>query len=394
MSTRPILLAPRTHEDFGGSTPACLHPLLGDPVLLWVLRALPADEGEVLILHGDSQVPEAVAQWAAQGLLNRPVRCRLSQDDAPEPMLLSAAEELATAAGLGVVFADAPLVEPASLERALDRHALTWNALAEALQRRSSLSDALPLDSPWRTLLASPRLTRRWNLPELLRLARRRIAETWMSRGVSILDPETTLIGPRVVLAPDVLLEPDVCLEGHVTLGSGTRVGRGSVFRNCILGASVEVRPYCIGEGAVVGDRVKLGPFAHLREGSVLEAEVHVGNFVETKKAHLREGAKANHLSYLGDVEVGERTNIGAGCITCNYDGFQKHRTRIGREVFVGSDCQLVAPVTLGDRCMVAAGTTVTQDVPESALAIARVRQTLKHGYADRLRERFRRESN
>jgi bifunctional UDP-N-acetylglucosamine pyrophosphorylase/glucosamine-1-phosphate N-acetyltransferase len=122
----------------------------------------------------------------------------------------------------------------------------------------------------------------------------------------------------------------------------------------------------------------------------VLEPGVHLGNFVETKKTTLRAGAKANHLSYLGDTEVGERTNIGAGLITCNYDGFNKHRTRIGRDVFVGSDCQLVAPVTLGDGCVIGAGSTITADVPAGALALTRAPMVVKEGAADRLRQKLR----
>ncbi len=390
MNCLPVVLAPRTHVDFGGSTPACLHPLLGDACLLWVLRALPASESPVLILHGDDAVPAAVARWASEGLLTRPVNCQSTEETAPEPMLLSAGVQLSHVDGFGLCFADAPLVEPAVLARALKESPLTWERVSEALEARTSLADALPIDSPWRHLLGSPRLTRRWNLPELQRLARTRIAEGWMARGASLPDPDAVTIGPRVRLAADVLVEAGVRLEGDVHVGEGTCIGQGSVFRNCTLGCEVEVRPYCVGEGAIVGDRVKLGPFAHLREGTVLEDEVHVGNFVETKKAHLRRGAKANHLSYLGDAEIGERTNIGAGCITCNYDGFKKHRTVIGREAFIGSDCQLVAPVTLGDYCMIAAGTTVTRDVPTDALAIARVPQTLKEGYARLLRERLK----
>jgi bifunctional UDP-N-acetylglucosamine pyrophosphorylase/glucosamine-1-phosphate N-acetyltransferase len=137
-----------------------------------------------------------------------------------------------------------------------------------------------------------------------------------------------------------------------------------------------------------VGPGCILGPFAHLREGTRLEAGVHLGNFVETKKAHLHAGAKANHLSYLGDAEVGARSNIGAGLITCNYDGFSKHATRIGEDVFVGSDCQLVAPVSVGDGAIIGAGSTIAADVPAGALALTRAPLVLKEGGAGRLREK------
>jgi bifunctional UDP-N-acetylglucosamine pyrophosphorylase/glucosamine-1-phosphate N-acetyltransferase len=152
-------------------------------------------------------------------------------------------------------------------------------------------------------------------------------------------------------------------------------IGQGTVVKDSVLGRNVTVKPYCVIEGARVGDGAIVGPFARLREGTDLHEGVHVGNFVETKKAVLRKGVKANHLTYLGDTEIGERTNVGAGVITCNYDGFAKHKTTIGRDVFVGSDSQFVAPVTVGDGAVIAAGTTVTEDVPNDALALARAPQ-------------------
>jgi bifunctional UDP-N-acetylglucosamine pyrophosphorylase/glucosamine-1-phosphate N-acetyltransferase len=225
---------------------------------------------------------------------------------------------------------------------------------------------------------------------QLQSLARRHINARWMEAGVTFLDPETTSVGPRVELAQDVLLEPTLRLEGQVQVGKGTRIGQGCVFRDCRIGAGAEIRPYCVGVDAVIGDHAKVGPFAHLRQGTRLDEKVHVGNFVETKKAHLHAGAKANHLSYLGDCEVGERTNIGAGLITCNYDGFHKHQTLIGQDVFVGSDCQLVAPIQLGDGCLIGAGSTITQDVPANAIALSRTAQVTREGAARRLRDRLK----
>jgi bifunctional UDP-N-acetylglucosamine pyrophosphorylase/glucosamine-1-phosphate N-acetyltransferase len=186
----------------------------------------------------------------------------------------------------------------------------------------------------------------------------------------------------------DVTLAPGASLTGAVTVGAGTLVGQGCVLTDCRVGAGVQIRPYCVIHGSEVGPGCQVGPFAHLREGSLLEAGVHLGNFVETKKTTLRSGAKANHLTYLGDAEVGERSNLGAGLITCNYDGFSKHVTRIGKDVFVGSDCQLVAPVTLGDGAIIGAGSTITADVPPGALALTRAPLVLKEGAADRLREK------
>jgi len=209
-----------------------------------------------------------------------------------------------------------------------------------------------------------------------------------MTAGVSFLHPESTLVGPRVTLQRDVLLEPGVRIEGSVQIGEGCRIGQGTVITDSVLGEGVEVRPYCVIEQARVATGSKIGPFARLREGTELAEGVHIGNFVETKKAKLHRGAKANHLAYLGDTEIGEGTNIGAGVITCNYDGVNKHRTTIGRNVFVGSDTQLVAPVTIGDGALIGAGSTITKDVPADALALSRVPQTVRDGGASSLRSR------
>jgi bifunctional UDP-N-acetylglucosamine pyrophosphorylase/glucosamine-1-phosphate N-acetyltransferase len=163
----------------------------------------------------------------------------------------------------------------------------------------------------------------------------------------------------------------------------------GSVVQDTTVGNHAHIKPYCVLSDSEVGDGVQVGPFAHLRPGSVIEADAHVGNFVETKNTRVGKGAKANHLTYLGDAEVGEKSNIGAGTIICNYDGFQKQKTTIGKGVFIGSDSQLIAPVTIGDGAYVATATTVTRDVPDGALAIGRTRQQNKEGYGVVLRERL-----
>jgi bifunctional UDP-N-acetylglucosamine pyrophosphorylase/glucosamine-1-phosphate N-acetyltransferase len=218
--------------------------------------------------------------------------------------------------------------------------------------------------------------------------AQRRIQRHWMAEGVTFLHPDSTLVGPRVTLERDVLLEPGVRLDGRVSVGEGTIIGQGTVVTNSVIGAGVVVRPYCVVEQALVGPGAKIGPFARLREGTDLAEGVHIGNFVETKKARLHRGAKANHLAYLGDTEVGEGSNIGAGVITCNYDGVNKHRTTIGRNVFVGSDTQLVAPVVIGDGALIGAGSTITKDVSADALALSRTPQTAREGGASKLRSR------
>jgi bifunctional UDP-N-acetylglucosamine pyrophosphorylase/glucosamine-1-phosphate N-acetyltransferase len=196
-------------------------------------------------------------------------------------------------------------------------------------------------------------------------------------------------IDDGVSVAPGAELEAGVRLRGATTIGPDTRIDVGSVLTDATLGARVVVKPYSVISSSRVGDGAEIGPFAHLRPESDIEAEAHVGNFVETKKTRMRRGSKANHLAYLGDGDVGERANVGAGTIFCNYDGYQKHRTVIGEDAFIGSDSQLVAPVSIGKRAFVGSGTTVTQDVPDDALALSRTRQENKLDYGPKLRARL-----
>ena len=280
---------------------------------------------------------------------------------------------------------------------------LPWGPLKQALAGLSNanaqgeyyLTDAVVavgLKTPVTVEAVDPRelggMNSRLDQADLQALAQARINAAWMREGVTFLDPATTLVGPRVTLAPDVTLEPGVRLEGAVSLGEGCTIGQGSILKDCSLEAAVLVRPYSVIEGARVGTESVVGPFSRLREGTVLERGAHVGNFVETKKAHFHPGVKANHLAYLGDCEIGEGTNIGAGVITCNYDGVRKHRTVIGRRVFVGSDTQLVAPVTIGDDALIGAGSTITKDVPAAALALSRTSQTTREDGANHVRSK------
>ena len=207
-----------------------------------------------------------------------------------------------------------------------------------------------------------------------------------MAQGVTIFRPETCVIDAGVEVAADTVIEPFVQLLGRTKIGSGCLIRSYSVIENCALGGDILIRQSCILTDSTIADGAKIGPFAHLRPGSEIGENAHVGNFVETKKTKLGKGAKANHLTYLGDTEVGERTNIGAGVITCNYDGVHKHVTRIGKEAFVGSDSTPVAPVTVGDGAYIGAGSCITKDVPEGSLAVARTRQIVKEGWAAALR--------
>jgi bifunctional UDP-N-acetylglucosamine pyrophosphorylase/glucosamine-1-phosphate N-acetyltransferase len=207
-------------------------------------------------------------------------------------------------------------------------------------------------------------------------------ASRLMAEGVTIYRPETCVIDADVEVAADTVIEPFVQLRGHTTIGAGCLIRSYTVIEDCLLGRDVLVRQSSVLTGSTVADNARIGPFAHLRPGSEIGEDAHVGNFVETKKAKLGKGAKANHLSYIGDAEVGERSNIGAGTITCNYDGVHKHATRIGKDAFIGSDSTLVAPVTVGDGAYVGAGSCITKDVPANALAVSRARQFVKEDWA------------
>jgi bifunctional UDP-N-acetylglucosamine pyrophosphorylase/glucosamine-1-phosphate N-acetyltransferase len=206
-------------------------------------------------------------------------------------------------------------------------------------------------------------------------------ARRLMAAGVTIFRPETCVIDAAVEVGPDTVIEPFVQLLGATRIGPDCRIRSYSVIQNSIIGDRVLIRNGCILDEANVGDGALLGPYAHLRPGSNIGPEAHVGNFVETKKVRLGRGSKANHLTYLGDAIVGSGVNIGAGAITCNYDGVHKHTTTIGDNVFVGSDSTLVAPLTLGDGAYVAAGSCITEDVPPDSLALGRSRQTTKEGW-------------
>jgi bifunctional UDP-N-acetylglucosamine pyrophosphorylase/glucosamine-1-phosphate N-acetyltransferase len=218
--------------------------------------------------------------------------------------------------------------------------------------------------------------------------ARRRINEEHMRAGVTMAAPEQTFIdadaGP---IGGEVWIGPGVHLRGKTSIGDGARIDAGCVLTDVTVAARAEIKPYSVLAEAQLGAAVQIGPFTHCRAGTRIDEGARVGNFVETKKTHMMAGAKANHLAYLGDASIGARANIGAGTITCNYDGFNKHRTEIGADAFIGSDTQLVAPVTVGKGAFVGAGSTITKDVPRSGLALTRVKQVNIEGWADRFRE-------
>jgi bifunctional UDP-N-acetylglucosamine pyrophosphorylase/glucosamine-1-phosphate N-acetyltransferase len=213
-------------------------------------------------------------------------------------------------------------------------------------------------------------------------------ASRLMAAGVTIFRPETCVIDATVEVAADTVIEPFVQLLGVTKIGGNCLIRSYTVIENCTLGDCVLIRQSCVLAESTVGNGAKIGPFAHLRPLSEIGEDAHVGNFVETKKAKLGKGAKANHLTYLGDTEVGEKSNIGAGTITCNYDGVNKHKTIIGSGSFIGSDSTLVAPVEVGDGAYVGAGSCITKNVPAGALAVSRVRQENIEGWVEARRAR------
>jgi bifunctional UDP-N-acetylglucosamine pyrophosphorylase / glucosamine-1-phosphate N-acetyltransferase len=457
MSTVAVILAAGLGTRMKSRLPKVLHPILGDPSLLWVLRTLPPGLGGAVVVvhHGKEQVLAYLEAWQKAGLLPCPVTAvdqgqplgtghalqvcipeldRLNPDrvailcgDVPLTTSatvshLCASEALLLAMDLpspgaygrviqhpdgrlaGLVEAKDATPDQLTVKRVNGgAYALPWPALRKALlgltndnaQKEYYLTDAVVAvarEIPVKVEVCDPEelagMNSRQDQAMLQSAAQRRIQQYWMSAGVTFLHPDSTLVGPRVELQCDVMLEPGVRLEGRVVVGEGCRIGQGTVITDAQLSEGVEVRPYCVIERAQVGMGAKVGPFSRLREGTELAEGVHIGNFVETKKAKLHKGAKANHLAYLGDTEIGEASNIGAGVITCNYDGVNKHRTLIGRNVFVGSDTQLVAPVVIGDGALIGAGSTVTEDVPADAIALSRAPQTNREGAAPRYRAR------
>ncbi len=226
----------------------------------------------------------------------------------------------------------------------------------------------------------------RADLAEVDRIFREQKRGALMDAGITIQLPETVLIDPEVTAGEDTVIEPGVQLLGKTKIGSRCTIRSGSILTDAILGDEVTVEPHCVVAESRLDDGVIIGPFARLRPGNHLKAGARIGNFVELKKSTIGEGTKAMHLTYLGDTKIGAKSNIGAGTITCNYDGFHKFPTSIGNKVFIGSDSALVAPVRIGDGAYVAAGSTITENVPADALAIARGRQVNKSRWASKKR--------
>ncbi|MGM7684083.1 bifunctional UDP-N-acetylglucosamine diphosphorylase/glucosamine-1-phosphate N-acetyltransferase GlmU [Cytobacillus sp. Hm23] len=227
----------------------------------------------------------------------------------------------------------------------------------------------------------------RIQLAEAEQIMKERINNYHMLNGVTIIDPHSTYISPNVQIGQDTIIHPGAIIEGDTVIGTDCTIGPHTELKNCQIGNRSVIR-HSVAHQSEIGNEVNIGPFAHIRPDSLIKDEVKIGNFVEVKKSIIGDGSKASHLSYIGDAEVGKGVNIGCGSITVNYDGQNKYLTKIEDGAFIGCNSNLVAPVTVGERAYVAAGSTITKDVPGSALSIARAQQVNKEQYVNRLREK------
>ncbi len=234
----------------------------------------------------------------------------------------------------------------------------------------------------------------RYELSKAENFLRERIVKKLQLSGVTIHNPQSAYIEPEVEIGADTEIFAPIYIKGKTKIGKGCYLGAFSEIVDSTIGDETKIESHCWVKEAVLEPETSVGPFAKLRPGTYLESGARVGTFVETKNAHLERGAKANHLTYLGDCRIGENTNVGAGTITCNYDGFNKWRTEIGKNVFVGSNTLFIAPVKVGDNSITAAGSVITSDVPENALAVGRAKQVNYEGKAEVIRERARRKKS
>jgi bifunctional UDP-N-acetylglucosamine pyrophosphorylase/glucosamine-1-phosphate N-acetyltransferase len=250
------------------------------------------------------------------------------------------------------------------------------DVVAAAVADKVPIKSAAPF-AAWETLGVNSKV----QLAQLERVLQRQTAAALMRDGVTLADPERIDVRGSLACARDVAIDVNCVFEGENVLGDGVSIGANCVLRNVKIAAGTRIEPFCHLDDADIGARCRIGPYARLRPGTTLAEEVHIGNFVEVKASQIAARSKANHLAYVGDTTVGRDVNIGAGTITCNYDGANKHRTVIEDDVHIGSDTQLVAPVRVGRGATLGAGTTLTKDAPEGALTISRAKQVTITGW-------------
>ncbi len=395
-----------------------VRAMLSEPDLRWVeqasqlgtghavAQALPnvPDDAGVLVLYGDVPLVRPATLSALHGAAGSGVAIlttrlenprgygRIVRDDAGAVQRI--VEEKDAHAGTRAITEvnTGMLAAPAGLLRNLlagcdNRNAQEEYYLTDVVGlavAQGSVVQAVVADDPEEVAGVNNRL----QLAACERAYQLRQADALMLAGVTLADPGRLDVRGELVCEADVSIDVNCIFEGTVHVGAGSRVGPGCLLRDCIVARDVCIEAYSVIDGARLEAGARVGPFARLRPETVLGPGARAGNFVELKKAEIGAGSKVNHLSYVGDAILGEQVNIGAGTITCNYDGVHKHRTRIGDGVFIGSDTQLVAPVTIGDACMVAAGTTVTRDAEPDSLVISRTEQTNLPGWSERRRRK------
>jgi len=344
-------------------------PLIGRATLLQLLELAGADALSLLTARFDEPDGYGRVVRSTRGLVQKIIE----QKDA------TARERAIRECNTGV------LVSPARRLRSWLARLTTANSQGEYY-----LTDVIALavkqKVPVRALLTSQPsevlgVNDKAQLAQLESLCRTRRAEELLAAGVTLADPSRVDVRGTLTHGRDVFVDVNVIFEGRVTLGDRVHIGAGCVVRDSEIGADTQVHPHCVIEGAVIGPACLIGPFARLRPAATLAAEVHVGNFVEVKNSRLGAGSKANHLAYVGDAQLGSRVNVGAGTIVANYDGAAKHQTTVGDDVHTGSNSVLVAPIIVGAGATIAAGSTVTREVPPGKLTIARAPQTTVEGW-------------
>src|SRR5215467_1840477 len=378
VQSRPVFAvgtrgAPARYLILNGDT-----PLLREETIRELLRVHDAERAAITILTAILQDASGYGRVVRAGLTGRDISRIVEDPDA------TADEQAIREINVGTYVVDGAFLFDA-LEKLDPSNAQGEYYLTDLLHIAVSQGRrvaAVVLEKPEEGLGVNTRQ----QLAEAERVIRQQIRERWLEAGVTMIDPGSTWIDAGVTIGKDTILHPNVTLEGATTVGEDCVIRSYTRLSDCTVEDRVEVLDHSVLRESVLEDDTKLGPFVHLRPGVVVRRKAKVGNFVEMKKTDLGEGSKANHLSYLGDAKVGRGVNIGAGTITCNYDGIRKSKTIIGDHVFVGSDTQLIAPVTVGAGAVVAAGTTVTQDVPADALVISRVPQVNRAGWAAKRR--------
>ncbi len=400
MELTAVILAAGEAKRMRSRQPKVLHPLCGRPLIAYALRTARAVADRTVVVIGPNAA--AVRAAADAGVTFVEQRERLGTGHA--------LEQARAACGDGpvvVLAGDMPLLSSETLERLVSHHRTTSAAatvLTAVVDRPQGYGRILRQGGRVKRIVEDRDATddqkkiteintsvycfearRLWKaLAEVAAILRRRILDRLMTDGVTIVDPASTYIEDTVTIGPDSVVYPQVVIEGVTTFGAECVVGSGSQISASRLGDRVHLRPYCVLTEATVEDGAQLGPFCHLRPLCHVGPGAKVGNFVEMKKSRIGRGSKVPHLSYVGDATVGEGVNIGAGTITCNYDGVAKHETRIGDHAFVGTNSSLVAPLTIGEGAYIGAGSTITKDVPPGALAVGRGHQVVKEGWAAR----------